>query len=80
MGQSLGVAVGCGVTFGRGVEPSGPNGVASGWTGKAEFGVSLVLSSGGGVTIAILPLGCALTMASVFAGSTEPAPSTKFFP
>ena len=72
--------MGRGVGFGRGVAAPGPNGVASGEAGKLDAGASVLRTIGSGVTIAIEPFGPAVSVASVFAGSTDPAPSTKFFP
>jgi hypothetical protein len=51
-----------------------------GITGKVGFAVSVLACKGRGVTIAIAPLGCAVSVASVLAGITDPGPSTKFFP
>ena len=80
-GDGDGEGVGVGVACGRGGGPSsGPNGVANGLTGKVPFGASVLWFRGCGVTIAIAPFARAVTVASVFAGSTEPAPITKFLP
>ena len=80
VGQGVGVGVGRGVGLPRGTGSGESSGVAIGCTGNADVGVNVLSIIGGGVTIAVAPLGCAVKRASVFAGSTDPAPSTKFFP
>lgn len=72
-GEARGVGRGCGVA-------PGPNGVANGITGNVALGVSPLACRGGGVTMAIVPLGRVVSVASMLAGITDPAPSTKFFP
>lgn len=51
-----------------------------GSTGKLEFGIARLSAGGRGVSMATVPLGSAVNVASVRAGISEPDESTKFFP
>ncbi len=80
MAYGVGVAVGLGVGVTRGTGGAVGSGVASGSTEKVASGTSELCASGRGVTIAVAPLGVTEIVASVRAGTSEPASNTKFLP